>query len=337
MEQQQQLDRMRRMLEANELPTVFDLEGEDLEHCARVFSLDNGIPFERLNLSVFETLARLQSVADLIRCPLFYKTAKTAAIASLRNAFETKSIRVFSTQGILDKFVHPTQSEAESPLARLDTGKEILPSTTMGEHPFFSECVSGKFLQFWISPSGELRFLCDLLDDMPMKVKKEYAVLKSRLADMMSRKEDSARERESRKIEKKMARQLHAEQQCSTYKADKPSRLVGDGISLGCVGSDEEKERLRRRKERAEAERHQRTIASSSPVVGVANRTPSSPRARKIQPRKHVAAEVGRKAESIEKASNHTHMLRRKELDRVAEAEALLEIRRIGDAIQHGD
>ena len=49
------------------------------------------------------------------------------------------------------------------------------------------------------------------------------------------------------------------------------------------------------------------------------------------------AATVGKKAEKIEMAVQHAETLAERERTRVAEAEALCHIRRIGDAIQRGD
>lgn len=165
-EQMDSCRQIQQMLSENRLPKVFDLEGEGLENCARTFSLDNNIPFERLNLCVFETLAKLQNVSDLVRSPLFCSSAKTGAIECLHKAKKTASVRTFSTQSILEQLVRPSKDEAESPLARLDLrdlGLET-PWKTMGEHPFHSRCVSTRFLSFWIAPGGELRFLCDLHD-----------------------------------------------------------------------------------------------------------------------------------------------------------------------------
>jgi hypothetical protein len=156
------------MLQNGQLPMVFDTE--DIYLCARTFAIDNGIPFDQLDLAVFENLVDLDNVADVFGSSLFCESAKTALRHSYHKAVETNIVRTFITQGIVQGIVRhlvvPTKQELEHPLSQCSLdGADTDPQwKTMGDHPFASRCVSCKFLQFWVAPSGQLSFLCDLYD-----------------------------------------------------------------------------------------------------------------------------------------------------------------------------
>lgn len=329
-------------LTKGELPIVFDVEHDGMEQCAFVFCKDNGIPPERLNRDVFETLVGLRTVRDLTESPLFQRSAKMSATNSLRNAFAATSVRTFHTQGILRPLVHPTAQEMASSYARLDVSVSAFPFKTMGEHPFFSECVSNKFLQFWISPGGDLRFLCDLSDPVAENEQRELAQLKLRLGNAVTRQENATRDRLRRKLEAKAAKHTRAEQQREKPTAPAASedavlRFFSDGADLSTA---EEKEKLRLRKERAAAERVRREAAARETETAVAPASPTRPTAKarkKKVNRPSSAAAMAKKTVSIDLAMLHTETLAERERNRVAEAEALLEVRRIGYAIQRGD
>ena len=319
------------------LPNVFDVEHAGMDLCAFTFCKDNGIPPERLNRDVFDTLVSLRTVRDLTESSLFHKSAKMSAANSLRNAFNANSVRTFCTQGILRPLVHPTADEVASSYARLDVSVPAFPFKTMSELPFFSECVSAKFLQFWIAPGGDLRFLCDLSKPV---AERELAQLRLRLGDTATQQENATRDRLRRKLAAKNAR---AEAQAQREKPTAPPaseapRSFSDGVDAPTA---EEKERLRLRKERATADRARREAAARErETAAFAPQSPPTPAPRtqkKKSGRPSSAAAIGRKAENIELAMRHAETLAERERNRIAEAEALSEVRRIGDAIQRGD
>ena len=327
-------------LTKGELPLVFDVEGDGMDRCASMFCSDNGIPPDRLNRSVFEALVGLRTVRDLTASPLFHRSAKIGATNSLRNAFDANSVRMFHTQGILLPLVHSTAEEMASSYARLDVSVSALPFKTMGEHPFFSECVSNQFLQFWVAPGGTLRFLCDLSNPVAENEERELARLKLCLGDAVTRQENATRDRLRRKLEAKAKHaraQAQREKPTASPSSEDAMRSFSDGADLPTA---EEKERMRLRKERSAAERARREAAARETAAAVDPPSTTRPVAKthkKKGGRPSSAAAMFKKAENIELAMQHAEMLAEREKNRVAEAEALREMRLIGDAIQRGD
>ena len=138
-------------------------EGEDIDLCARMFSVSNGIPFEQLDLAVFSKLVDIGTIDDVSSSPLFLESAKAAFRQSHHKAVQSETMRVFSTQGIVRPLVLPTKQELEHPSSKLNF-KGFEGWQTASDHPFFSTCVLSKFLQFCVAPSGQLRFLCDMAE-----------------------------------------------------------------------------------------------------------------------------------------------------------------------------
>ena len=149
------------MLQRGQLPVVFDVGNIDL--CASTFAEDNDIPLCQLDLAVFSILISLDTVDAVLHSSLFYEGAKTALRASHAKTVETNDVRTFFTQGIVRSLVVATKQELEHPLFQCSLGGCVDPDPkwkTFGDHPFAA--IPGKFLQFWVAPSGQLRFLCDL-------------------------------------------------------------------------------------------------------------------------------------------------------------------------------
>ena len=327
-------------LSKGELPLVFDVEWDGMDLCASMFCNDNGIPPERLNRDVFEALVSLRTVRDLTESPLFQTSAKRSAWNSLRNAFNTNVTRSFLTQGIIRPLVHPTVEENASACARadaFDVGVPAFSFKTLSEHPFFSACVSHKFLQFWIAPGGQLRFLCDLYDPLPENGQCEFGQFNARIRDAVTRRENATRDRLQRKLEAKVAKHARAEVEAQR---EKPTASVPRSSSdRADLQATEEKERMRIRKERSATERARREAAVWETTTTVVSRPPTKPaaKAKKNKSGRSSATAIGKKAESIELAMQHADALAERESKRVAEAEALYEVRRIGFAIQRGE
>ena len=175
------------ILRGSTLPTVFDVESDGIEGCARMFATDNGIPYDRLDIGVFRTLLSIRTVEDAIRSPLFFNSAKAAILNCLKNARRTNCTRIISTQGITQRLVHPTAEESRDAYTRitcLDPDFE-----TIGDHPFVSACVSLKMLSFFVCPHGGMCFHCDLLDNTPHEVQKKFNAIRSMLNDKQERHE----------------------------------------------------------------------------------------------------------------------------------------------------
>ena len=238
------------------------IEDAAFQSCARTFAEDNDVPFERLDLDVFLQLASIRTIADAKRSPLFQDSAKEALSKSMRNAFDTKDVRTFSTQGITRPLVKPSTDELTDPSARFDTRYVLDRSAninTMGEHPFHAACVSDKFLQFWVAPDGGVRFLCDLYDlCMPDEAKSERDMLRRLFGTMQLEKEARARDRMRRKVEKRRMQQKMAAKSAAQAPAP-PSRSDETYVPLP---TEEEAAKMRARKQRAAEERAARAVAS---------------------------------------------------------------------------
>lgn len=325
-----------------ELPVVWD--HDDLESCARKFASDNGIPYERFNVSVFQDLVSLDTIEDVLRSSLFCKTTKQAALKCQRRANESDMVRTFLTQGILRPFVFPTEDEGESAYGRLDVRDSATGFQRMRDLPFFSECVSVKFLQFWVAPNGKVRFCSELAENMSEECKRQFTMAKRLIEQHAARKEALERERRTVKLEKKdRRRRALAEKYATagTVVVDVPAPPLAHAETSLPTTSSEEEDKLRRRKERAAKERARRrtsgvettTTHDRSDVLRRSTHT----RMGITTPRRLSAPELGRKAERIEQAAQHAARLRQRESDRVAQLEALKDIGTIGTLIQRGD
>jgi len=103
--------------------------------------------------------------------------------------------------------------------------------------------------------------------------------------------------------------------------------------------SEEDEAKLRRRKERADAERTRRNedrVLIASPLLRP--KTHKKHRKHTMRSSRAVTEQrIGRKAESIEKCKEHAEWLREREERRITEIASRMEVCRIGDAIQRGD
>ena len=330
---------LKNTLSRKELPRVFDVEEDGVDQCAYVFCIDNKIPIERLDIDVFETLVGLRTVRDFAKSTLFQKSAKESLYKTLQRAFATNSVCAYHTQGILRPLVRPSAEELASSYARFDVGAFSPPFKTMGAHPFFSECVANKFLQFWVSPGGDLRFLCNLSKPLFTGVDHEVSQIRTRLGDIVTSKENAVRDRLQRKLESKAKKQAQREAPLC-FNRDAPlSEDAPPAFEVADEPTSEEKERLRIRKERALAERARRNSMEKADAAVAAVPAPQKKGKKKPTARTTSLSAVaaGKKAESIELAAQHAESLAEREKQRIAAEEALLNMRKIGEAIQRGD
>ena len=197
------IDELNAMLKQGNLPLSFDIDTSGVEPCARQFALENEIPFERLDLSVFEALTRIRTIKDVACSQILFPTAKTAIQKCFRKAFDTNQIRSLSTQGLAVPLVLPTPAELQDPTARINI--QDCPDAsgwkTMSDLPFFSTCVSHKFLVLAVAPGGDVALLPDMHSEL--EVQTAMNRLKPVLSKAQETREDTIRTRLQRKLEKK--------------------------------------------------------------------------------------------------------------------------------------
>lgn len=190
------------LIDQNVLPLMFDLDGHGVENCARKFALDNGIPYDRLNVGAFESLARIRTVRDVVSSSLLMSSAKTAIRRCLLNAFDRNEIRTIYTQNIVVPLVHPTPSEIDDAFARIDIRSCPYAGghKTMGELPFFSRCISCKFLVFVVSPGGDVALSPNMYTNSSFQDMMDAS--RSTLSYIQNDRETRVRNRLRRKLQK---------------------------------------------------------------------------------------------------------------------------------------
>lgn len=306
--------RIQYLLPRRELPIVFDLANVGLQTNARVFASRNGIPLERLNVSVFEKFAIMRSVQDLRRSPFVDDEAKRDVTRTLRTAFDANRNVEWLVRGLIDVLVVRPLSVDSCPTSiDPDTGDIINWIDNV-------KVRASVALRFAITPGGDLRFLSKL------GFRYDMQLFRPQQPSFVPKTDCDAR--------------LNFNSAIATDVHECKQPIIYDAVPTMTV---EERERVRRRKERAIAERKRRSETLAHATTRVDVPSPVDTTKRRSRGRTSHSYETptdaqrGKKVDRIQKAREHAEALRQRERERVAELEARFELCRIGDAIQRGD